>query len=63
MTGKGAITVPYTLSNAQTGEVAAKGEMPIEGGVLDFGSVHGGLYVLTLLPQSSEPETFKIQLK
>ena len=26
---------------AQTGEVAAKGEMPIEGGVLDFGSVHG----------------------
>ncbi len=49
--------------NAQTGEVAAKGEMPIEGGVLDFGSVHGGLYVLTLLPQSSEPETFKIQLK
>ena len=55
--------VPYELKNAMTGEVSARGEMPAEGGVLDFSRVRSGLYVLTLSPAGREPETFKISLK
>ena len=55
--------VPYELKNAMTGEVSARGEMPAEGGVLDFSRVRSGLYVLTLSPAGWEPETFKISLK
>lgn len=42
--------VPYELKNAMTGEVSARGEMPAEGGILDFSRVRSGLYVLTLSP-------------
>ena len=55
--------VPYELKNAMTGEVSARGEMPAEGGVIDFSRVRSGLYVLTLSPTGREPETFKISLK
>ncbi len=55
--------VPYELKNAMTGEVSARGEMPAEGGVLDFSRVRSGLYVLTISPAGREPETFKISLK
>ena len=55
--------VPYELKNAMTGEVSARGEMPAEGGVIDFSRVRSGLYVLTLSPAGREPETFKISLK
>lgn len=55
--------LPYTLKNVQTGELAHQGMMPYEGGVLDFSSVKSGVYVLTLMPGASEPETFKISLK
>ncbi len=40
MTSKQAANdVPYELKNAMTGEVSARGEMPAEGGVLDFSRV------------------------
>ena len=55
--------VPYELKNAMTGEVSARGEMPAEGGMLDFSRVRSGLYVLTLSPAGREPETFKLSLK
>ena len=57
------LTVPYTLQNAQTGEVVARGEMPIGGGVLDFSRVRSGLYVLTLTPEGGKAETFKVSFK
>ena len=64
MTSKQAANdVPYELKNAMTGEVSARGEMPAEGGVLDFSRVRSGLYVLTLSPAGWEPETFKLSLK
>ena len=62
-TKQAAKDVPYELKNAITGEVSARGEMPAEGGVLDFSRVRSGLYVLTLSPAGREPETFKISLK
>ena len=55
--------VPYELKNAMTSEVSARGEMPAEGGVLDFSRERRGLYVLTLTPAGREPETFKLSLK
>ena len=58
-----ALTVPYTLQNAQTGEVSGRGEMPAAGGVLDFSWVRSGLYVLTLTPQGRKAETFKVSFK
>jgi subtilisin family serine protease len=62
-TKRAAKDVPYELKNAMTGEVSARGEMPAEGGVIDFSRVRSGLYVLTLSPAGREPETFKISLK
>lgn len=41
--------VPYELKNAMTGE------MPAEGGMLDFSRVRSGLYVLMLTPAGREP--------
>ena len=58
-----ALTVPYTLQNAQSGEVSGRGEMPVGGGVLDFSRVRSGLYVLTLTPQGRKAETFKVSFK
>ena len=55
--------VPYELKDAMTGEVSARGEMPAEGGLLDFSRVRSGLYVLTLSPAGRDPETFKLSLK
>ena len=62
-TKRAAKDVPYELKNAMTGEVSARGEMPAEGGVIDFSRVRSGLYVLTLSPAGREPETFKLSLK
>ena len=62
-TKRAAKDVPYELKNAMTGEVSARGEMPAEGGVIDFSRVRSGLYVLTLSPAGREPETFKISLE
>ena len=62
-TKRAAKDVPYELKNAMTGEVSARGEMPAEGGVIDFNRVRSGLYVLMLTPAGREPETFKISLK
>lgn len=55
--------VPYTLKNVLTGEIVSQGTMPQKGGVLDFSSIKSGLFVLTLMPSGSEPETFKLSLK
>ena len=55
--------VPYELKNAMTGEVSARGEMPAEGGMLDFSRVRSGLYVLMLSPAGRNPETIKLSLK
>ena len=45
MTSKQAANdVPYELKNAMTGEVSARGEMPAEGGVLDFSRVREIMY-------------------
>ena len=62
-TKQAAKDVPYELKNAMTGGVSARGEMPAEGGVLDFSRVRSGLYVLTLSPAGRDPETFKLSLK
>lgn len=56
-------TVPYSLANTQTGEVVARGEMPSQGGVLDFSHLRSGLYALTLSPAQSKAEVFKITLE
>ena len=58
-----ALTVPYTLQNAQSGEVSGRGEMPVGGGMLDFSRVRSGLYMLTLTPQGRKAETFKVSFK
>ena len=56
-------TGSYSLTNTQMGLVVERGEMPSSGGVLDFSHLRSGLYVLTLLPPDSKPETFQLTLK
>ena len=55
--------IPYTLKSAQTGELVAQGAMSKKGGVLDFSFIKEGIYVLTIMPITCEPETFKLSLK
>ena len=55
--------VPYTLTYSLTGNVVARGNLTITGGVLDFSRQSKGVYALTLSPKESKEQTFKIALK
>ena len=55
--------IPYTLTNSLTGNVVARGMVPIVGGTLDLSRQSKGVYSLTLYPKDSKEQSFKIALK
>lgn len=55
--------VPYQLINSITGVIAATGTFPREGGTLDFSSLSGGVYVLTIQVTDGIMDTHKLVLK
>jgi hypothetical protein len=56
-------TIAWSLHNQTTGTLAANGRIAAQGGILDFGSLPNGIYVLSLDTEAGSPDTHKIVLK
>ena len=59
---EGANTVPYTIMNSMTGKIVARGVIPSDGGEIILRNHQKGLYLLTIKPEGTKEESFKISL-